>query len=146
MNSEEIEITINAIVGIIFLGLLIYLLFWGIPNFAKNTEEIPEYRMYKHNIRSINYSNNISGSFFLGTGHIDVYDYYYMYIVNEDNSISLDKYDTDYARIYEDVESIEDSYIEIKEYTSIFSHSEYKIHIPKGYILYQIKLQGEINE
>lgn len=141
---------INEVTGFTFseviLAIILIVVFICAMYLTRNTEEIPEYRMYKHKIRSINYSNNVSGSFFLGTGNINSYDYYYIYVINDDTSISLNKYDTNYTKIFEDVESVEDSYIEIKQYNSYFSHNEYSMHIPKGYILYQIKLQGDLNE
>lgn len=139
----ETFVNIFGLMLIISLITLVLVLTF-VPNKSEKYE--PEYKIYKHNIKSVDYSNNISGYFALGSGHISSYDYYYIYIINEDNSISLNKYDTDYTKIYEDVEKIEDSYIEIKEYSSFIYQNEYSLHIPKGYILYQLNLQGDNND
>ena len=94
-SQEEFNILISAMILLCSLVII----FLGIHK--NDIGEIIDTNIHSFPIASVRNRNEISGSFFIGTGNINSQDYYIYLRIFNDDSFKRDKILTDRSRIFE---------------------------------------------
>lgn len=112
-------------------------------------KEVNTYYKYYCNIHSLKNSNDISGSFVLGSGSIDQIEYYYYYYKDTNGYFKRGKKEV-YKTVIEEKENTTPHikikkvhYISRTRFVSEYSDSaleEYKIVVPKGTVINKFEI------
>jgi hypothetical protein len=141
----------DCFIGALFMGTLFSTFIWGpalIISAEYPVEVSREDRQYQ--IYSIRNNDNISGSFFLGSGRINEVEHYYMFAKNERGGFIRSKIQVNNAALYEDSNS---PYVFYQKVTYRFNkwvclipftweeNTSYDIHVPANTIIekYEVK-------
>ena len=144
-NDFEFYI-MNGILGTV-IGCCVGILF-AVIIFAVTPHDISKER---HDLVAIKDGSGINGSFFLGCGTIEDRNYYYYYEKSNDNGYKQQKILVDKVVLYEDATD-STAYIEFQHKISKTPYKKWsvncgciqtKIHVPKGTIIKQFKLDLE---
>lgn len=108
----------------------------GIQNIQRlgNERNIEKIELY-----SIENTDTISGSFFLGSGKINETKYYCCYRKLDDGGLQYYEFEVDKTTVYETLQSGSQAYVEVvtNGYGNII---EYKLYVPKDTIVQTIDL------
>ncbi len=98
-----------------------------------------ERNIEKVELYSIENTDTISGSFFLGSGKINETKYYCCYRKLDDGGLQYYEFEVDKTTVYETLQSGSQAYVEVvtNGYGSII---EYKLYVPKDTIVQTIDL------
>ena len=146
---------VNAIISV-FMGGLVYwclgLTIGGMICMSDNVGEKHYFVGDTRNIVSIRTSDQIEGSFFIGSGYIGSTEYYVAFGERDDGGVERVRYRAARAAIYETddrdpcVETVrlkmtyEDSWFKRKPFVRGTCSDTYRIYVPKGTIVAQFKL------
>lgn len=129
----------NIILIILMLLVSVWIICYGKEVFTSTQRLDNERNIEKVELYSIENTNTISGSFFLGRGTINETKYYCCYRKLDDGGLQYYEFEVDKTTVYETLQSGSQAYVEVvtNGYGSII---EYKLYVPKDTIVQTIDL------
>lgn len=129
----------NIILIILMLLVLVCTICYGKEVFTSTQRLDNERNIEKVELYSIENTDTISGSFFLGSGEINETKYYCCYRKLDDGGLQYYEFEVDKTTVYETLQSGSQAYVEVvtNGYGSII---EYKLYVPKDTIVQTIDL------
>ena len=129
----------NIILIILMLLVLVWTICYGKEVFTSTQRLDNERNIEKVELYSIENTDTISGSFFLGRGKINETKYYCCYRKLDDGGLQYYEFEVDKTTVYETLQSGSQAYVEVvtNGYGSII---EYKLYVPKDTIVQTIDL------
>lgn len=129
----------NIILIILMLLVSVWIIYYGKEVFTSTQRLDNERNIEKVELYSIENTDTISGSFFLGSGKINETKYYCCYRKLDDGGLQYYEFEVDKTTVYETLQSGSQAYVEVvtNGYGSII---EYKLYVPKDTIVQTIDL------
>lgn len=117
----------------------VWIIYYGKEVFTSTQRLDNERNIEKVELYSIENTDTISGSFFLGSGKINETKYYCCYRKLDDGGLQYYEFEVDKTTVYETLQSGSQAYVEVvtNGYGSII---EYKLYVPKDTIVQTIDL------
>lgn len=129
----------NIILIILMLLVSVWIIYYGKEVFTSTQRLDNERNIEKVELYSIENTDTISGSFFLGSGKINETKYYCCYRKLDDGGLQYYEFEVDKTTVYETLQSGSQAYVEVvtNGYGNII---EYKLYVPKDTIVQTIDL------
>lgn len=129
----------NIILIILMLLVFVCTICYGKEVFTSTQRLDNERNIEKVELYSIENTDTISGSFFLGSGEINETKYYCCYRKLDDGGLQYYEFEVDKTTVYETLQSGSQAYVEVvtNGYGNII---EYKLYVPKDTIVQTIDL------
>lgn len=125
---DWLEIIFKYLLPFILAVVLVFTFFLPI---GTTTENVLAY--------SVESTQNSSGTFFLGSGGVHTDPVYYVYIQNDDKSLSLVTLKAKEIKLFLDVPVGEDAFIvyEVRQYKGFDSKDPIELHVPENTLIKQ---------